>query len=403
MTTAKTFPKFSGKEENWERFCESFEATMVANTRYQKNALSLDDDSVVILKPSEVSTQTDADKKEKEKMRDHDLELYKILIDSNDVKNGEEAYLFVTGSKEDGYDKACFKISWKILKVMFEIATPQGKVTLKKDYEGLAFEQASQDPVAFVSGLDEIRGKLKKDYQWDVPLVTFLEDAIDRLPPEYKTKKEKWLEEVKSGSMKRMELMIELAKEHKALFPEYQKREHETALVMGGRPKMKCFGCGQWGHKSKDCPLKKSDGKSKDKSKGDKKNSSKKGRKESQVRCQYCKELGHIRPHCPKLQDKEKKGDRANDGASTHVDVVLAMDEGVEIVMDRENTNCGVCEVQETTKVACSPYEAPLMDLMRYPYMSPMRHEDSKDEDSLPDAKTVVAKTSKDRNCFWCR
>jgi hypothetical protein len=128
------------------------------------------------------------------------------------------------------------------------------------------------------------------------PLVTFLEDVIDRLPPEYKTKKEKWLEAVKDGSMKRMELMLALAKEHKALFPEYQKKGHETALVMGGSPKMKCFSCGQWGHKSKNCPLKKSDGKSKDKSKGDKKGSSKKGGKESQVRCHHCKKLGHTRP-----------------------------------------------------------------------------------------------------------
>ena len=93
LTTAKTFPKFSGKEEDWERFCESFEAAMVANTRYQNNALSLDDDSVVILKPSEVSAQTDADKKkEEEEMRDHDLELYKTLIDSIDVKNGKDNF-----------------------------------------------------------------------------------------------------------------------------------------------------------------------------------------------------------------------------------------------------------------------------------------------------------------------
>ena len=106
MTTAKTFPKFSGKEEDWERFCESFEATMVANTRYQKNALSLDDDTAVILKTNEVSTQTNTEKKkDEEEMRDHDLELHKILIDSIDVKHSEDAYLLITGSKEDGYDR----------------------------------------------------------------------------------------------------------------------------------------------------------------------------------------------------------------------------------------------------------------------------------------------------------
>jgi hypothetical protein len=148
-------------------FYESFEATMVANTRYPTNALSLNDDTVVILKPKDVSAQTDAEKKmEEEEMRDHDLELYKILIDGINMKSGKDAYLLVTGSKEDGYDKGCFKIAWKILKAVFEIATPQDKVTLKKEYVGLAFEHASQDPKTFVLSLDEIREKLKKDYQW---------------------------------------------------------------------------------------------------------------------------------------------------------------------------------------------------------------------------------------------
>ena len=220
LTTAKTFPKFSGQDEDWERFCESFEATMVANTRYQKNTLSLDDDTVVILKTNEVSTQTDAEKKkDEEEMRDHDLELYTILIDSIDVKHSEDAYLLVTGSKEDGYDKGCFKVAWATLKAVYEIATPQDKVTLKRDYAGLAFEHASQDSKTFVLSLDKIRGRLKKDYQVDTPLVTFLEDVVDRLPSEYKTKKEDWLKAVKDGSMKRTDLLLALAKEHKALFP----------------------------------------------------------------------------------------------------------------------------------------------------------------------------------------
>ena len=61
-----------------------------------------------------------------------------------------------------------------ILKAVFEIATPQDKVTLKKDYVGLAFEHTSQDPKTFVLSLDEIRGRLKKAYQVDTPLVTSL-------------------------------------------------------------------------------------------------------------------------------------------------------------------------------------------------------------------------------------
>jgi hypothetical protein len=127
-------------------------------------------------------------------------------------------------------------------------------------------------------------------------------------------------------------------------------------------------------------------GKSKDRSGGDKKSSSKKGGSQSQLRCHHCNKLGHIKPQCPKLKDKERNEERANEGAYTHVDVVLATDEGVEVVMDRKHPKyCGPCRVQDATKIACPPFEAPLMDMMKYPYMSPIRHE-SKDEESLADA-----------------
>jgi hypothetical protein len=127
VTTAKTFCRFSEKDEDRDRFCDSFDATMVANTRYQKNALSMEDDTVVILKPNEASTQTDADKeKEEEEMRDHDLELYKILIDSIDkTMKGKEAYQLLKGFKEDGYDQRCLKIAWKDLTAVYGITTPR--------------------------------------------------------------------------------------------------------------------------------------------------------------------------------------------------------------------------------------------------------------------------------------
>jgi hypothetical protein len=133
------------------------------------------------------------------------------------------------------------------------------------------------------------------------------------------------------------------------------------ASVMCGQPKVKCCDCGLWGHKSDNCPKKKkkngfAGAKSKDRSRGDKKSSSKKDGSQSQLRCHHCKKLGHIKPSCPKCKAKMEQEDRANEGAYSHVDVVLAMDEGVEVVMDRKNSKCcGVCMVQGRTKVACPP------------------------------------------------
>jgi hypothetical protein len=345
-------------------------------------------------------------------MRDHDLELYKMLIVSIDkTKKGNAAYQLVKGSKEGGYEKGCFKITWRDLKAVCEITTPQDKVTLKKDYMSLSFEEASQSPRSFVLKLAHIRDKLNDDYEYDIPLVTFLEDIIDRLPSDYKTKKEKWLVDAKNDFMKKLDLMLALDKEHMTLFPEFQKKGHETALVMDGQPKVKCYTCGQWGHKCNNCPKTKkkkkrfAGAKSKYRSRGDKKSSSKEDRNQSHLRCHHCKKMGHVRNFCPKLKDKMEYEDRANEGAYTHVDVVLAMDIGVEVVMDRTNSKyCGVCMVQDATKVACPPYEAPLMNLMKYPYMGPIGV-DSDEEDGMVDSldsKTARRKNGSNKSNHYC-
>jgi hypothetical protein len=198
---------------------------------------------------------------------------------------------------------------------MYEITTPQDKVTLKKDYMSLSFKEASQCPRSFVLKLAQIREKLNDDYEYDTPLVTFLEDIIDRLTSNYKTKKEKWLEDVENGSMKRLKLMLALEKEHKTLFSEYQKKGHKTALVMGGQPKVKCYNCGQWGHKRNNCPQKKkgfTGAKSKDRSRGDRMSLSKKDGNQSHLRCHCCKQVGHVKKYCPELKAIVKHEDRAN-------------------------------------------------------------------------------------------
>jgi hypothetical protein len=89
-----------------------------------------------------------------------------------------------------------------------------------------------------------------------------------------------------------------------------------------------------------------------------------------------------MKKSCPKL--KAKMEERANEGAYTHVDIVLAMDEGVEVVLDGTDSKyCGVCMVQGKTKVACPPYEAPLMDQRKYPYMGPIGIDSNEDDEMI--------------------
>jgi hypothetical protein len=130
VSSAMTFPMFTGEEDDCKRFCEGIEATMSATQRFQDNAANLYDDQVAILKTKDQSAETDADRRKKEEeLRDHDLEHCKILLNSiNKTERGEEAYPPVKGSKEGSCDNGCFKNAWKALRSVFGIMMPQDKL-----------------------------------------------------------------------------------------------------------------------------------------------------------------------------------------------------------------------------------------------------------------------------------
>jgi hypothetical protein len=89
------------------------------------------------------------------------------------------------------------------------------------------------------------------------------------------------------------------------------------------------------------------------------------------LRCHFCKKKGHVKKKCFKWKVQQER--LASEGNYSHVDVVLAMEDGVEVVMDRKHSPyCGVSMVQGRTKVPCEPFEYPLLDMSKHPYMGPI-------------------------------
>ena len=317
ISSAKYFPKCDGTEESWPRFSEEFVATMSASSRYSEYAKQLDDDTVVILKTNESSQAANNEAKKKENaLRDTDLELYKILLAcfTKDTA-GDLAYQLATSSVSDGYKFGCFKEAWQALKKVLEITTPQDEVSLQREYYNQVFEQPSDCPREFILKLSKIRKTLKEDYAMDIPVKTYLMDILKKLPVEYRVKKDELEKEVENDTMKtQLELLLELIKEHKRLFPEFQNKKNDTALAVGGQVKVKCFKCGEWGHKSNKCPTKKKKkGKDKSKPKKDKDDSGNgSGSDNGGKRCHYCKKKGHIKKDCFKWKaKKESQGEGA--------------------------------------------------------------------------------------------
>ena len=73
----------------------------------------------------------------------------------------------------------------------------------------------------------------------------------------------------------------------------------ETALFAGGY-KGKCNSCGEWGHKARDCKLKKKGG------------SGNNNKNEFRWKCYNCHEKGHKAKDCPKKKEIKDQANMAN-------------------------------------------------------------------------------------------
>jgi hypothetical protein len=177
--------------------------------------------------------------------------------------------------------------------------------------------------------------------------------------------------------------------------------------VMGSaQPKVKCYKCGQWGHKRNKCPGRRKKNSGGDKSKNKGHSSKKEEEKCSTKKCHFCKKKEHVKKTCFKWNGQQENIASDIEGNYSHVDGVLTMEDGVEVVMDRKQSPyCGVCTVEGRTTMPCKPSECPLMDRSKHPYMEPIAidsDEGDAAEDEMRDVKVEAAVAKTNKNYHFC-
>ena len=228
-----------------------------------------------------------------------------------------------------------FPAAWRGLDVVCGSIGMATKATLKQQYSDMMMKHR-EHPGQFINRLVTLRLKLEDDFDVEIEDADFLMDIVSKLPvpnnPErqvdiYQLEKaeiEKSVEEDEGNGelMTLNEAQLKLTQRYDVVYPKNKKRKGRGSSdeygLNASQVKVRCRNCGQWGHKSYNCPEKKNSGNGSGKDG--------KGKQPHRNRtCHFCKKKGHIAKNCP---EKARRNGAGNNGGSSETanssyDVVL--------------------------------------------------------------------------------
>lgn len=358
-------PKFNGTAEGWTYFSPKFKSVLTnKNMRELLKAVRTtgdeipkdsDDCTVEVMVNNAAVRRADPTKT---KVKEQNAKAFSLLVCniSTQKRPGKIAFDLVmkhqTGGAEGDqgdYPEGNFKTAWLALEKKYNPKTIKTKTELKQEYNDmrLAFGR-DERPSEFIHKMETIRLKLESGADkalFAVTDATFKIDILSRLPGATKEGEEGPYETVRSKVMKELTadpdswtveaIKDDLDERHDVLFPKKAgTNDGEVGLPAFGQVKIKCNKCGQWDHKSQNCPNngKQSGGNGGGGGNGKGKHKSGKtgdqARDKSKLECWHCKKKGHIRADCWDL--KKKREGNQEQGNAAQEEVVLAVVESTE-------------------------------------------------------------------------
>ena len=327
-------PSFNGEEDEWNAWSDVFISVM-EQKGYEVLVDCLDDENVEI--PMDGKKCKEDSIEEILKKQNRKASTYLLTAMNRKVDKGKEAFDIVQLYKDKtiGYKSGNFKLAWKALEDLYNSDDPTSKTDLKKMYDGMELKYGSEErPAKFISELRGLKKKLAKVGRI-ISEEDFMTDILSKLPPPSKPGEdapyatiqqliEKDLEE-RPDKMTVTKIQKLLTARHKALF-QIGKDEEEIELS-ANQVKVKCFKCGDWGHKSYDCPDKKSP--------NDNKSGSYQGRfGRKDMKCLFCGKPNHSAQNCWDLKKKkEEETKKDEEQGAVSYEVILT---GIEIPAEEE-------------------------------------------------------------------
>ena len=338
---------FSGSKRDWPVWSEKFLARGDIK-RYKSILLG----EVVVPTDAEVAAFDEEKKKDVEGIRKLNKDAYidLLLSISTDNEMGRVAFHIIRTAKTKEFSGGDARAAWKRLEAKYESRRAPSRLLLKEKFMSLKLRNPRADPDVWITQLEDLQVQINNSKPDSITEDDMIEHILGNLPNVYDIEihaLRKRLDDVENP------LTIEEVREELNLKFEMMNRryrvdpgnnEEETALFAGGY-KGKCFACGKFGHRAKDCNGNKnnSSNNSKISSNNNNKNSAHKDNKnpmenhsnrsknngnnerDRNTECFYCKKKGHRIANCFKLKQKEQanfgmEGSKSEDKNSGRAD-----------------------------------------------------------------------------------
>jgi len=248
---------FDGTQEGWFYWSDKFLAR--ADEKGYEEILN---GTKKAPKASEVlDPNKDADKV---KLREANRNAYGDLIMciSTKTSEGKVAYCAVKGCKTQDLPKGDAEAAWATLKSKYEGKSVPNILSLEEAYANCKLKGKTH-PDAWITQMQEMRNRLI-DMKTDIPEINFMRHLVNRVPRGYGMQREFLMEKLEQGVLTVEQIKDRLRRRYEEMYgtgtdplKEGVKDEKDEETALFGF-KGKCDSCGEYGHKSKDCPNKKS-------------------------------------------------------------------------------------------------------------------------------------------------
>lgn len=231
-----------------------------------------------------------------------------LLSINTKTSSGTTAFNLVDTCTTSDQPEGNCKIAWDRLVAKYQPKTAPSYIQLKKDFANSRLRDLDVRPDERMSELESLRSEMNKVTiagKSDMTDVDVIIHILSNLPEEYEVAVSELENKLRDTSkpLDMEEVRLVLGNRYNRITKNAENAEQEKAFAAFQKQfKGNCRNCGEYGHKSENCPNKKPSNE----------NSGNRTSTKFKGNCNYCHKYGHMEKDCrKKKRDQSKKQEKA--------------------------------------------------------------------------------------------